>query len=117
VIIDDILANKAFHGQSAVGKRILIASARPSEWVEVVGVVAHQRAVSLADPGREQVYFTDGFMGSGAVDSGRFGRANDPAGYGSAVRAAIKEVDAHLLVTEMQPVERGHHAQAARASR
>jgi LmbE family N-acetylglucosaminyl deacetylase len=39
--------------------------------------------------------------------------ANDPANYGSAVRAAIKEVDPHLLVTEKQPVE-AHvdHAQA-----
>jgi putative ABC transport system permease protein len=114
VIIDDILANKAFHGQSAVGKRILIRIRTPeAEWVEVVGVVAHQRAVSLADPGREQVYFTDGFMGSGAVDSWAIRTSNDPAGYGSAVRAAIKEVDAHLLVTEMQPVETlVYHAQA-----
>jgi len=92
VIIDDILANKAFHGQSAVGKRILIRirTPRPNGWRLVV--VAHQRAVSLADPGREQVYFTDGFMGSGAVDSWAIRTSNDPAGYGSAVRAAIKEV-------------------------
>ena len=48
VVIDDVLANKAFHGQSAVGKRILIRLRTPeAEWVEIVGVVAHQHAVSL----------------------------------------------------------------------
>src|ERR1700679_286457 len=42
VIIDDTLANNAFHGQSAVGKRILIRIRTPeAEWVEVIGVVAH----------------------------------------------------------------------------
>jgi putative ABC transport system permease protein len=113
-IIDDVLANKAFHGQSAVGKRILIRIRTPeAEWVEVIGVVAHQHAVSLAEPGREQVYFTDGFLGSGAVDSWAIRTGNDPANYGSAVRAAIKEVDPHLLVTGMQPVETlVSHAQA-----
>jgi predicted permease len=114
VVIDDVLANKAFHGQSAVGKRILIRIRTPeAEWVEVVGVVAHQHAVSLAEPGREQVYFTDGFLGSGAVDSWAIRTGNDPASYGSAVRAAIKEVDSHLLVTQMEPVESlVFHAQA-----
>jgi predicted permease len=106
VIIDDLLANKAFHGQSAVGKRILIRIRTPeAEWVEVIGVVAHQHAVSLAQPGREQVYFTDAFVGSGGVNSWAIRTGNDPANYGNAVRAAMKEVDSHLLVTQMQPVE------------
>ncbi|MGD1079308.1 MAG: ABC transporter permease [Candidatus Sulfotelmatobacter sp.] len=106
VVIDDILANKAFYGASAVGGRILIRLRTPeAEWVEVIGVVAHQHAVSLAEPGREQVYFTDAFVGSGAVDSWAIRTGNDPTNYGNAVRAAIKEVDSHLLVTEIQPVE------------
>ena len=63
VVVDDILANKAFHGQSAVGKRILIRIRTPeAEWVEIVGVIEHQHAVSLTEPGREQVYFTDAFL-------------------------------------------------------
>jgi predicted permease len=114
VVIDDVLAGKAFHGESAVGKRILIRIRTPgAEWVEVIGVVEHQHAVSLAEPGREQVYFADAFLGSGAVDFFAIRTGNDPANYGSAVRAAIKEVDSHLLVTEMQPVESlVDHAQA-----
>jgi predicted permease len=114
VIIDDILANKAFHGQSAIGKRILIRIRTPeAEWVEVIGVVAHQHAVSLTEPGREQVYFTDAFVGSGGVDSWAIRTGNDPTNYGNAIRAAVKEVDPHLLVTEMQPVDvLVSHAQA-----
>jgi len=114
VVIDDVLATKAFHGQAAVGGRILIRLRTPeAEWVEVIGVVAHQHAVSLAEPGREQVYFTDAFAGSGRVDSWAIRTGNDPANYGSAVRAAIKEVNPQLLVSEMQPVETlVSHAQA-----
>jgi predicted permease len=114
VVIDEFLANKAFHGQSAVGRRILIRIRTPeAEWVEVIGVVAHQHAVSLAEPGREQVYFADAFLGSGAVDFWAIRTGNDPSNYGNAVRAAIKEVDPRLLVTEMQPVESlVYHAQA-----
>jgi predicted permease len=106
VVIDDVLAGKAFHGESAVGKRILIRIRTPeAEWVEVIGVVQHQHEVSLAEPGREQVYFADAFLNSGAVDFFAIRTSNDPASYGGAVRAAINEVDSHLLITEMQPVD------------
>jgi predicted permease len=106
VVIDDILANKAFHGQPAVGNRILIRLRTPEpEWVEVIGIVAHQHAVSLTEAGREQVFFADAFAGSGRVDSWAIRTGNDPANYGSAVRSAIKQVDSRLLVSEMQPVE------------
>jgi predicted permease len=106
VVIDDFLANKAFHGESAVGRRILIRIRTPqAEWVEVVGVVGHQHDTSLAEPGREQVYFTDAFLGFGAVDLWAIRTANDPANYGNAVRAAFREMDPHLLVSDVQPAE------------
>ncbi|HEY6305002.1 MAG TPA: ABC transporter permease [Candidatus Angelobacter sp.] len=114
VIIDEFLANKAFPGQSAVGKRILIRVRTPeAEWVEVVGVVAHQRTTSLAQAGREQVYFTDAFFGSGIVRSWALRTGSHAASYGSEVRAAINGVDPHLLVTQMEPAEDlVHRAQA-----
>ena len=106
VVIDQQLADKAFPHQLAVGKRILIRIRTPeAEWVDVIGVVAHQRDESLADRGREQVYFTDGFVGSGAARQRAIRTAGDPSKYGSDVRAAVKAVDSHVLITEMQPVE------------
>jgi predicted permease len=104
VIIDDMLARKAFHGQPPVGQRILIRARAPQpEWVEVIGVIAHQRETSLTDTGREQVYLTDAYVGSGQVNRWAIRTGNDPANYGSAVRAAITETNPNLLVTEMQP--------------
>jgi len=106
VVIDEFLANKAFPGQSAVGRRILIRIRTPqAEWVEVAGVVAHQRTTSLADAGREQVYFADAFLQFGNVRSWAIRTGSDAASYGSQVRAAIKEIDPHLLVTEMAAAE------------
>jgi putative ABC transport system permease protein len=104
VIIDDLLARKAFHGQSAVGQRILIRARAPQpEWVEVIGVIAHQRETSLTEAGREQVYLTDAYVGSGQVNRWAIRTGNDPLNYGSAVRGAITETNPNLLVTEMQP--------------
>ena len=106
VVIDQLLAEKAYPGQSAVGKRILIRIRTPEpEWVEVIGVVAHQRDESLAERGREQVYFADAFLGSGAVGQWAVRTGGDPAKLGSDVRATIKALDSKLLVAEMQPME------------
>ncbi len=68
MIVDRDLALKAFPGESAVGKRILFRVRTPeAQWGEIVGVVAHQRDVSLAEPGREQLYVTDGYVNHGAA--------------------------------------------------
>jgi predicted permease len=114
IMIDDALARKAFPGESAVGQRILIRLKTPEpEWMEIIGVVAHVRQTSLAIPGREQIYFTDGYGGPGGVNSWTLRVAGDPTGYASQVRAAIKDVSPRLLVTDLQPVdELVDHAQA-----
>jgi predicted permease len=103
IVVDDILARKAFPGQSAVGRRILIRLRTPqAEWVQIIGVVAHQRENSLTEVGREQTYFTDAFQGSGQTNFWAIRARNDPANYGNVVSAAIKEVDPQVLVTEVQ---------------
>jgi putative ABC transport system permease protein len=105
VVIDEFLARKAFPHQSAVGKRILIrVRTQEPEWVEVIGVVAHQRQTSLADRGREQVYFTDAFLGFGAANQWALRTGSDPAQYASAVRAEIGRIDPHLLIAGMEPM-------------
>ena len=106
VVIDDVLAKKAFPGQSAVGKRILIRLRSPQpEWVQIAGVVGHQRESALSEAGREQIYFADGFLGSGLVRTWALRTRNNPASYENQVRAAIADVDRTLLVSEMQPAE------------
>ncbi len=105
VIVDQMLAAKAFPHESAVGKRIVIRIRTPEpERVEIIGVVAHQRVRLLADPGREQVYLTDGFLGFGAP-KWALRVASNPAGYASLVRAEIAQIDPQFLVADMQPMD------------
>ena len=105
VVVDTMLAAKAFPLDRAVGKRILIRirTAEP-EWVEIIGVVGHQRATSLADPGREQVYFAERFLGAGAANRWAVRTSGDPARIAGAVRAAVAEVDPQWLIDEMRPM-------------
>jgi predicted permease len=105
-VVDKILADRAYPGQSAIGKRILIRIQTPEPvWVEIIGVVAHERGVSLSEPGREQVYFTDAYVGSGATDHWALRTGSDPAKYANDVRAAIRAFDSHLLITDLQPMD------------
>src|SRR5262249_1602120 len=114
VVVDQVLAAKAFPSESAVGKRILIRIRTPEpEWVEIIGVVAHQRAASLAEPGREQIYFADGLLGHGMAASWAIRTAGDPAKYAGAVRAEISRIAPQSVITEMQPMDvLVQHAQA-----
>jgi len=106
VVVDKILADRAYPGQSSVGKRILIRIQTPEPvWVEIIGVVAHERGVSLSEPGREQVYFTDAYIGSGATDRWALRTGTDPSKYANDVRSTLKTFDSHLLITEMQPMD------------
>ena len=106
VIVDELLARKAFPGQSAVGKHILTRIRTPeAERVTIVGVVAHQRVNSLAEVGREQIYFTDAFAGPAAIQTWAIRTGSDSAAYENEVRAAIKVLDPNLLVTRMDTAE------------
>ena len=107
VIIDQFLAAKAFPNQSAVGKRILTRVLTPeAEWVQVIGVVGHQREESLATPGREEIYFADGFFGHGAAGQWAIRTTGDPAKYGDAVRAAVARIDPQIIITELEPMDK-----------
>ena len=106
VVVDKSLADRAYPNQSAVGKRILIRIQTPEPvWVNIIGVVAHERGVSLSEPGREQVFVTDAYVGSGATDHWAVRTGTDSAKYANNVLAAIKAFDSHLLVTDMKPME------------
>jgi predicted permease len=106
VVVDQMLADKAFPHQSAVGKRILVRLRKPEpEWAEIIGVVAHQRDESLAERGREQVYFADAYADSGAVRQWAIRSAGDPAKFSSDLRSAVKAVDPQFSLDEMQPME------------
>jgi predicted permease len=105
IIIDDSLAALAFHGEPAVGKRLLLRITTPeAAWYEVIGVVAHQRHSSLASPGPEALFIPDGHFGHGFAARWAVRTSGDPGLIVSAVRAAVAQVDPRAPLAEIQPM-------------
>lgn len=106
VIIDQDLAAKAFPHANAVGRRLLMRfRTTPPEWYEVVGVVAHQRLVSLAEPGREQAYMTDGYFNHVRMQDWALRVHGDPYAYIAPLRAAMAKFNRKLLLTRVEPMD------------
>ena len=83
------------------------------EWVEIIGVVAHERANSLAEPEHEQIYFTDGFRNYGAVGRWILRTSGDPAALAPRFARRLGKLDPNLLIDEMHPMSVWvDHAQA-----
>jgi predicted permease len=105
LIVDQALAAKAFPNESAVGKRILFRVRTPeAQWGEIIGVVAHQRNSSLVEPGREQLYVTDGYVNHGAASWWALRTDGDPAALASTVRDVVKRAGSETFINEMQPM-------------
>jgi putative ABC transport system permease protein len=106
VIIDDLLAAKAYPNQRAVGKRLLSRVITPeAEWYEIVGVVRHQRHDTLAADGKEGMFFTDGYFGHGSAGVWTVRTEGDPNRLIPMVRAEIAKFDKRLPVSEARTLE------------
>ena len=106
LIIDQALAAKAFPNESAVGKRILFRVRTPeAQWGEIIGVVAHQRNTSLVEPGREQLYVTDGYVNHQAASWWALRTDGDPTALGATVRDVVRRAGADTFINEMRPME------------
>ena len=106
VIVDETLASIAFHGESAVGKRLFLRITTPEPvWYDVIGVVGHQRHSSLAVPGPEAIFILNGHFGHGAASRWAVRTTGDPNQMVSAVRAAVAQVDPRAPIAEVQPMQ------------
>jgi putative ABC transport system permease protein len=106
LIVDEALAAKAFPNESAIGKQILFRVRTPeAQWGEIIGVVAHQRNTSLVEPGREQLYVTDGYVNHRAASWWALRTDGDPGSIASAVRDVVHKSGAELLINQMQPMD------------
>jgi predicted permease len=114
VIIDDVLAAKAFPGETAVGKRLFIRTVRSpeAEWLDVIGVVEHQRHEGLTTARREAIFVTDGFFNHGFANTWAVrlrcapDQSCDPSRLTSAARTAVNNLDGRLSVSRIQPYDR-----------
>src|SRR5690349_18741201 len=106
LVVDQALAAKAFPSESAVGKRILFRVRTPeAQWGEIIGVVAHQRNTSLVEPGREQLYVTDGYVNHGAASWWALRTDGDPAALASTVREVVRKAGPETFINQMQPMD------------
>jgi predicted permease len=105
LIVDQALAAKAFPNESAVGKRILFRVRTPeAQWGEIIGVVAHQRNTSLIEPGREQLFVTDGYVNHGAASWWALRTDGDPTAVAGAVREAVRGMGKETFINQLQPM-------------
>ena len=104
VIVDQLLARQAFPGRSAVGQRLLVrARGDQPEWLDVIGVVQHERHQSLAQPGPVGMFLTDGYAGHGVANTWILRTSGDPARLAAAARRAVHEVAPSAVVAQLQP--------------
>jgi putative ABC transport system permease protein len=106
VVVDEILARRAFGDQNAVGRHIMARprTTEPERW-EIIGVVEHQRREGLAAPGLQAIYFAEEIVGPGAATKYALRTDGDVAGLVPAVRAAARELDPRIALAEVQPMQ------------
>jgi len=68
-------------------------------------VVAHQRNTSLIEPGREQLYITDGYVNHGAASWWALRTDGDPAQLANSVREVVQRQGKETLINEMKPMD------------
>jgi putative ABC transport system permease protein len=105
IIIDRILANKAFKGQSAVGKTLVVRVNTPEPVrMQVIGVVEHQRHASLATEAREGMFVTDGLFNHGAASRWAIRASGDLMALVPAAKAAVTALNPRTGAIEIQPM-------------
>jgi putative ABC transport system permease protein len=105
IVIDRILAAKAYPGQSAVGRTLMVRlRTQEPERFQVIGVVDHQRHLSLAGDGREGLYVPDAYVFHGAANRWAVRTIGDPLQLAGSVRAAVAELNPRAGVIDIQPM-------------
>jgi predicted permease len=105
IIIDRVLAAKAFRGRPAVGQVLLARVRTPEpERFTIIGVVDHQRHTSLAADGREAMYLPDGFMQHGVANRWAIRASAPPSALIPQIRLTVAAVNPRVGIVELQPM-------------
>jgi putative ABC transport system permease protein len=114
IVIDRVLAAKAFPGRSALGRSILArVRTQEPERFQVIGVVDHQRHASLAVDGREGLFLPDAYGLYGVANRWALRTSRDPLTLASIVTREVAAVNSRVGVIEIRPMQR--FIEAARA--
>jgi putative ABC transport system permease protein len=108
VIVDDMLARRAWPGESAIGKKLEIESLsrkdNPRMFAIVVGVVAHLRVHDLTRDVREQIYIPHAQEPFGQVGV-VLRTPGDPSGVMKQVEQQVRTLDPGIAIRDLQPLE------------
>ncbi len=105
VVVDRKLAEATWPGESAVGRPLWIRlTSNEPERMEVIGVVEHQRAQTLAEDGRETVYIPRRYAGFPGM-TWAVRTTGDPVALAPQVRALVREMDPLLPVAQLRTME------------
>ena len=106
-IVDDLLARRAWPGQSAVGRRVWIdpfSTGHPAVSATVVGVVRHLRIRSLVDPLSEQLFLPERIVNRSPL-AFVVRTSNAPEEITATVRRAIAALDPELPVYDVRSLD------------
>jgi putative ABC transport system permease protein len=103
IIVDELLAARAFPGTSAVGQLLQTRpTGEPQPFAEIIGVVEHVRLLDVRRPVRGQIYGSYA-RGTPAQLSIAVRASGDVAALASALRQTMRSLDPTLPVT-VQPM-------------
>ena len=106
VVIDRLMAETLWPGESAVGKQFLTrARGAEPDMVEVIGVVEHQRHPSVVRQGFGTVFFTNGFMGVMGNMSWAVRTSIDPLMVVDRVRREVATLDPLIPLDRVRPMQ------------
>jgi predicted permease len=105
VIVDEMLAKKAWPGENAIGKRFTTTENNPPQsWLTVVGVISHVRIHDITTNVREQIYFPFKQHPSRAMYY-TLKTSGDPTALISAATLAVHKVDPDLAVHQVHTMQ------------
>ena len=106
VVIDRKLARLLWPNKSAVGERMLIRlNTLDPVFVQVIGVVEHQRSDGIGAEGTEAAYFTNKYAGTNGDLYWTVRTTLDPTGLIPQVRVALGGIDANLPLADVRTME------------
>ncbi|MGH7474926.1 MAG: ADOP family duplicated permease [Longimicrobiales bacterium] len=118
IIINRALARLHWPDRSPVGERISFARPGAQEWLEIVGVVGDTRMVAADEPPQPALYMPHAQKlwdwASWLTLMVRTEAGRDPSALAPAIRAALRQQDAELAITELATVEDLYRASTAR---
>ena len=107
MIVDTAFVEKNFHGRNPLGQRVAFSSrppAKDSDWMQIVGVVAHIQNYGVRGATREQAYLP--YTQSAPRNLNLVVRTErDPAGLFPALHTAMREVTSDLPIYGLRTMD------------